>query len=72
MSNGKTWSEDELDLVFSKAPTKENAKVLAKAFDVKPGAVELLWRFSNSETEAHANNSHVKKIKAARKRNWIV
>jgi hypothetical protein len=47
-SRGKPWTDDELRVVLSDAPTKENCLKHARAFGRGYGAVEQIYRWAAS------------------------
>lgn len=49
---GKPWSDDELRVVLSDAPTKENCLKHARGFNRGSGAIEQIYRWAaTSDTE---------------------
>ena len=44
----KRWSDEDLDIVFSVLPTKENAEKLGKVMDRTPGSIQHVWAWSTS------------------------
>lgn len=45
-NKGKPWSDDELRVVLTSAPTKENCMALARAFKRGYGSVEQIYRWA--------------------------
>lgn len=50
-NKGKPWTDDELKVVLSFAPTKENCLLLAKAFKRGYGSIEQIFRWATTETK---------------------
>ena len=48
-SKGKPWSDDQLRVVLSDAPTKENCLKHARAFGRGYGAIEQIYRWATTE-----------------------
>lgn len=47
-NKGKPWSDDELKVILSFAPTKENCLLLAKAFKRGYGSIEQIFRWATT------------------------
>ena len=45
-NKGKSWTDDELKIVLSLPPTKENCLKLAKAFKRGYGSIEQIYRWA--------------------------
>ena len=50
-NKGKPWTDDELKVVLSFAPTKENCLLLARAFKRGYGSVEQIFRWATTDTK---------------------
>ena len=50
-NKGKPWTDDELKVVLSFAPTKENCLLLAKAFKRGYGSIEQIFRWATTDTK---------------------
>ena len=50
-NKGKPWTDDELKVVLSFAPTKENCLLLAKAFKRGYGSIEQIFRWAATDTK---------------------
>jgi predicted secreted protein len=65
------WSDDELRVVLSRAPTHENTLRLAKAFKRGYGSIEQIYRWAGQSerriAEARAEDSFVQHIRRIRK-----
>ena len=48
-NKGKPWTDDELKVVLSFAPTKENCLLLARAFKRGYGSVEQIFRWATTD-----------------------
>lgn len=58
-NKGKPWTDDELKVVLSFAPTKENCLLLAKAFKRGYGSIEQIFRWATTDMKT-INNSERK------------
>jgi len=72
---GKPWTDDELRVVLSDAPTKENCLKHARGFQRGSGAIEQIYRWaatSNAEIRRkRPNDKFVKQIrKVAKQLGW--
>lgn len=72
---GKPWTDDELRVVLSDAPTKENCLKHARGFQRGYGAIEQIYRWaatSNAEIRRkRPNDKFVKQIrKVAKQLGW--
>lgn len=66
-NKGNSWTDEELKLVLSFPPTKENCLKLAKAFKRGYGSIEQIYRWATtSEKElkgtSRENDSFIKQI----------
>jgi hypothetical protein len=65
------WSDDELRVVLSRAPTHENTLRLAKAFKRGYGSIEQIYRWAGQSerriADARADDTFVQRIKRIRK-----
>lgn len=50
-NKGNPWTDDELKVVLSFAPTKENCILLAKAFKRGYGSIEQIFRWATTDTK---------------------
>ncbi len=48
-NKGKPWTDDELKVILSFAPTKENCLLLAKAFKRGYGSIEQIFRWATTD-----------------------
>ena len=48
-NKGKAWSDDELRVILSFAPTKQNCLLLAKAFKRGYGSIEQIFRWATTD-----------------------
>ena len=48
-NKGKPWTDDELKVVLSFAPTKQNCLLLAKAFKRGYGSIEQIFRWATTD-----------------------
>lgn len=67
-NKGKEWTDDELKIVLSFAPTKENCIKLAKAFKRGYGSIEQIFRWAvvsekELETKDRLDDKFVQQIK---------
>jgi len=67
-NKGKEWTDDELKIVLSFAPTKENCIKLAKAFKRGYGSIEQIFRWAvvsekELETKDRLDDKFVHQIK---------
>ena len=58
-NKGKPWTDDELKVILSFAPTKENCLLLAKAFKRGYGSIEQIFRWATTDMK-RINNSERK------------
>ena len=73
---GQEYSDAELALILSIAPTKQNAERLAEAFDRTPEAIEWIWSLaSRTDKEIKSNwpgNKFVQQVRIlAKKAGWV-
>lgn len=65
------WSDDELRVVLSRAPTHENTLRLAKAFKRGYGSIEQIYRWAGQSekriADARADDAFIQRIKRIRK-----
>ncbi|NQX61777.1 hypothetical protein [Paenibacillus qinlingensis] len=50
-NKGKPWTDEELRIVLSFAPTKENSLKLAKAFKRSYGSIEQIFRWATTTND---------------------
>ena len=55
-NKGKPWTDDELKVILSFAPTKEHCLLLARAFKRGYGSIEQIFRWATTDS-ATINNS---------------
>lgn len=55
-NKGKGWTDEELRVVFTFAPTKENCLNLAKAFNRGYGSIEQIFRWAATTDKSIANS----------------
>lgn len=55
-NKGKSWTDEELQVVFTFAPTKENCIKLAKAFNRGYGSIEQIFRWAATTDKLIANS----------------
>ena len=55
-NKGKPWTDDELKVILSFAPTKENCLLLAKAFKRGYGSIEQIFRWATTELKTIKNS----------------
>ena len=55
-NKGKPWTDDELRVVLSFAPSKENCLLLAKAFKRGYGSVEQIFRWATTDMKEIKNS----------------
>lgn len=48
-TRGEPWTDDELKVILSFAPTKENCLLLAKAFKRGYGSIEQIFRWATTD-----------------------
>ena len=66
-NKGKSWTDDELKIVLSLPPTKENCLKLAKAFRRGYGSIEQIYRWAVTpkralESTERENDSFIQQI----------
>jgi hypothetical protein len=72
-SNGrKPWTDDQLRVIFSNLPTRENAAKLARIYGRTTGAVLLIYKFGMaSKTMIPKGNAYLEQIhRIAREMGW--
>lgn len=74
-NKGKPWSDDELRLVLTSAPIKENCMALARAFKRGYGSVEQIYRWAAEDEvsirEKRPDDKFIQQIKrVAREVGW--
>lgn len=78
INKGKPWSDEELRVIFSFAPNKENIIKLAKAFKRGSGSIEQIYRWAATpnkrlEEKDKQDNKFILQIKRISKEcGWIV
>lgn len=55
-NKGKPWTDDELRIVLSFAPTRDNILLLAKAFKRGYGGVEQIFRWATTDINKIKNS----------------
>lgn len=55
-NKGKPWTDDELKVILSFAPTKENCLLLAKAFKRGYGSIEQIFRWATTDMKTIKNS----------------
>lgn len=55
-NKGKPWTDDELKVILSFAPTKENCFLLAKAFKRGYGSIEQIFRWATTDMKTIKNS----------------
>ena len=55
-NKGKSWTDEELKVVLSFAPTKENCLLLAKAFKRGYGSIEQIFRWAAADMKRIKNS----------------
>ena len=55
-NKGKPWTDDELKVVLSFAPTKENCLLLARAFKRGYGSIEQIFRWATTDMKTIKNS----------------
>ena len=55
-NKGKAWTDDELKVVLSFAPTKENCLLLARAFKRGYGSIEQIFRWATTDMKTIKNS----------------
>lgn len=72
------WSDDELRIVFSHPPTKENCVKLAKVFKRGIGSIEEIYRFAAEskkliKEKGKENDSFIQQVKRiAKQEGWVI
>jgi hypothetical protein len=74
-NKGQSWTDDELRLVLTTPPTKENAMLLAKAFKRGYGSIEQIFRWAAEDQKTidakRAGHTFIQQIKRiAREVGW--
>jgi len=74
-NKGQSWTDDELRLVLTTPPTKDNIMLLAKAFKRGYGSIEQIFRWAAEDQKAidakRAGDTFVQQIKRiAREVGW--
>lgn len=55
-NKGNLWTDDELRVILSFAPTKENCLLLAKAFKRGYGSIEQIYRWATTDLKTIKNS----------------
>ena len=55
-NKGKPWTDYELKVILSFAPTKENCLLLAKAFKRGYGSIEQIFRWATTDLKTIKNS----------------
>lgn len=58
-NKGKSWTDDELRVILSFAPTKENCLLLAKAFKRGYGSIEQIFRWATTNMKMIKNSDRI-------------
>jgi hypothetical protein len=70
-NKGKPWTDDQLRLVLSYAPTEENTILLAQAFGRGYGSIEQIFRWAGQSgrriEEERADNAFIQQVLRIRK-----
>ena len=74
-NKGQPWTDEELRLILTTPPTKENIMVLAKAFKRGYGSIEQIFRWAAEDQKAiatkRAGDTFIQQIKRiAREVGW--
>ena len=72
-NKGKGWSDEQLELILSLAPTKENCAWLARIFKRGYGSIEQIYRWAGSdrnriEASGRENDAFIQQIKRIAKK----
>lgn len=71
LNKGQPWTDDEIRLVLSMAPTSENICTLAKAFKRGHGSIEQVYRWAGQSPDRikseRADDAFVQRIERIRK-----
>ena len=72
-NKGKPWTDTELELILSSAPTKENCAYFARIFRRGYGSIEQIYRWAATpdsviQSKGRANDAFVKQVKSIAKR----
>lgn len=75
-NKGKPWTDDELAVVLSDAPTKDNCIKYAKAFKRGIGSIEQIYRWAMTSKkeikQKRGNEKFVNQIKrVSKKLGWV-
>ena len=77
-NKGKPWADEELQLLFLHAPTKENVVRFAKLFQRSSGSIEQIYRWAATPQiqimrVGRADNAFVQQIKrVAKESGWVI
>lgn len=55
-NKGKPWTDDEIKVILSFAPTKENCLLLARAFKRGYGSIEQIFRWATTDSNTIKNS----------------
>lgn len=70
-NKGKPWTDDQLRVVLSHAPTEENTVLLARAFGRGYGSIEQIFRWAGQSTrrieEERGDNAFIQQVLRIRK-----
>jgi hypothetical protein len=74
-NKGQSWTDDELRLILTTPPTKENIMLFAKAFKRGYGSIEQIFRWAAEDQKAvdvkRAGDTFIQQIKRiAREVGW--
>lgn len=71
-NRGKPWTDEELTIVLSAAPTIENSMRFAKLFKRKYGSIEHIYRWASTDDKdvsaKRENDTFVKQVKRIAKK----
>lgn len=75
-NKGKPWSDAELAIILSDAPTKSNCKKYAQAFKRGSGSIEQIYRWAMTSKKdikrKRGNEKFVNQIKRVSKKvGWV-
>ena len=70
-NKGKPWTDDQLRVVLSYAPTEENTVLLARAFGRGYGSIEQIFRWADQSErridDERADNAFIQQVLRIRK-----
>lgn len=77
-NKGKAWSDDELRIIFSYPPTRENCLKLAKAFKRGQGSITQIYKWAATsnktiEQQGRADDAFILQIKRiSKEQGWVI